>query len=167
MLLLLRSRRVEFESDFDLEESVTRLVSATDPPRSHRGRRHAAVGSVDGDRVTLSRGWPYLRFWFKPYFHGRFETRSGRVVLSGAFKMRGEARAALWYGFGVLAVLAVGVVWIAPDPTDAAPVLRQLSLALAVLVAFVTSVTLVGAADMAFVSGCIRGALRAKSADRG
>lgn len=167
MLLLIRSRQVEFESDFDLEASLARLVSATDPARFHRGRRQAAVGSVDADRVTLSRGWPHLRFWFKPFFNGRFEARNGRVVLSGAFRMRGEARAALWYAFAVLAVLGAGVVWAAPDPADAAPVLRQLSLALAVFIAFVAGVTLVGAADMSFVSRCIRRALRAESAGGG
>jgi hypothetical protein len=77
---------VEFQSAYDLDESVRRLRAAT--------RRwglflpdEAAAGRVTASRVSLQRVIPMFGNTFKPFFVGRFERRGGKVVLAGRFTM--------------------------------------------------------------------------------
>lgn len=102
--LLYGSVPTDFESAFALEESVARLVEATE--RSVFGSRthQAAVGRVSKDRVSLQRVIPFFGNSFKPFYVGQFREANGRVVLTGRFTMHWWVKALMtfWFGFCAL-----------------------------------------------------------------
>jgi hypothetical protein len=99
----------EFESAFNIEESVQRL-SAVTKGFPILNRRQFAQGEVSRYFVNLSR--PYslsplaidFRGGFEPHFMGEFSDVDGRAKLSGRFALRSFVKifATVWFGFIVL-----------------------------------------------------------------
>src|SRR5207253_733828 len=82
------SMPVEFGSQFDLEESVRRLRSATS--RFYFSAfliKQAAVGRVTARHVSLQRAIPFVSNSFKPFFRGSFQQAGSRVLLTGRFTL--------------------------------------------------------------------------------
>ena len=103
----------DFESDFDLEESVQRLHSAT--ARLYEVHtiltKQAVVGRVSTRRVYLQRSIPWFANAFKPFFFGPFKEIGGRLRLTGRFTLHPIAKAfmTLWFGLVILATLAMAL----------------------------------------------------------
>jgi hypothetical protein len=105
----------EFESDFNVEESVKRLSAAT-KEFPIRNRRQFAQGEVSKSFVELSR--PYSLFplavdfrgGFEPHFKGEFFEVDGRARLSGRFTLGTFPKtfATVWFG-GILLWEAVAI----------------------------------------------------------
>jgi hypothetical protein len=108
----------EFESAFDLDESVQRLSSATGRSVFSAFTHQAAVGRVSKTRVSLQRVIPFVGNSFKPFFIGEFRRVNGRIVLSGRFTMLWWAKAFLtfWFGFCLLWTLLAILPLLARDP---------------------------------------------------
>ena len=102
------SAPVEFESAFDLAESVDRLRAATKRSSFSVLGHEAAVGTVKEARVSLQRVIPMVGNSFKPVFVGRFEEAGGKVVLRGAFGVRTTVKIFMAVWFGVLTFGAAG-----------------------------------------------------------
>jgi hypothetical protein len=100
--ILYGSTPAEFESAFDLPESIRRLSSATG--RSILVVRESAVGTVSESHVSLQRVIPFVGNSFKPFFVGAFCERNGRTLLAGHFAIRSSAKAfmSIWLGFMLL-----------------------------------------------------------------
>jgi hypothetical protein len=104
------STPVEFESQFDLEESVRRLASATRRwPFGLFAIKQSAVGRVTARKVYLERVIPLVGNSFKPFFHGSFELVGGHVRLTGRFGFHPLVKVFMtfWFGFVVLWILFV------------------------------------------------------------
>lgn len=97
--VLYGSTPAEFESAFDLSESIRRLSAATG--RSVFVAREAAVGTVSESRVSLQRVIPLVGNSFKPRFVGAFRVQNGRTVLAGKFTILRSVKAfmSIWFGF--------------------------------------------------------------------
>jgi hypothetical protein len=97
----------EFKSTYGLSESVTRLRAATRRSAFGVFAQQAAVGPVGESCVRLQRVIPMVGNSFKPFFLGRFETRSDGVYLTGRFTMLGLVKAfmTIWLG----CALAMGI----------------------------------------------------------
>src|SRR5437016_14676948 len=85
--LIYGSYRAEFESDFDLPESVRRLSAATSRSVFSALTHQAAAGKVSESRVSLQRVIPFFGNGMKPFFFGKFDVRDGRTILSGQFTL--------------------------------------------------------------------------------
>jgi hypothetical protein len=112
---------VEFESAFDLAESVDRLRAATKKSVFQAVSNQQAVGTVTETRVSLQRVIPMMGNSFKPFFVGCFVESSGKIVLRGRFTMQWFAKLfmAFWFGLNglmmaamVVAVIASAKAWI-------------------------------------------------------
>jgi hypothetical protein len=108
---LVGSATVEFESAFDLPESVSRLKAASRRWVFSSMGQQFASGSVSASRVSLQRVIPMVGNSFKPFFVGRFEQHNGNVRLTGRFSMRWLVKVfmAFWLGLCVLFTVA-GIV---------------------------------------------------------
>jgi len=102
------SAPVEFESAFDLPESVNRLKAASRRWAFSSMGREFAAGSVSASRVSLQRVIPMVGNSFKPFFVGRFEQHDGKVLLTGRFAMHWLVKVfmAFWLGFFALFTVA-------------------------------------------------------------
>jgi hypothetical protein len=102
MDILYGSTSAEFESAFDLAESIRRLTSATS--RSIFTVRESAVGTVSESYVSLQRVIPLVGNSYKPLFVGAFCVRNGRTFLAGSFAIRKSVRVfmSVWFGFMLL-----------------------------------------------------------------
>jgi hypothetical protein len=90
----------EFESAFDLDQSVRGLASATGRTIFSALLQQRAVGKVSASRVSLQRAIPFVGNSFKPFFIGSFQTSGHRVVLSGRFTTHWWTKAfmSVWFG---------------------------------------------------------------------
>lgn len=95
----------EFESVFDLEESVRRLLAATEQPHFGGLTHEAAVGHVSKSHVSLQRVVPLFNNSFKPFYVGAFREIDGRVLLTGRFTMSWWVKALMTVWFGMFAML--------------------------------------------------------------
>jgi len=103
--LLYGSVPADFESAFDLDQSLRRLTNATGRTVFSALFQQRAVGNVSVSRVSLQRVIPFVGNSFKPFFTGAFQASGHRVVLSGKFTMH-------WYGKVFMSVwFAVCVLW--------------------------------------------------------
>jgi hypothetical protein len=109
MDLLYASAPVEFESLFDVDQSVRRLADATGRTVFAAVLQQRAVGKVSASRVSLQRVIPFVTNSFKPYFIGEFRVSDHRVVLSGKFTMHWSSKLfmSFWFSFCVFWTLAV------------------------------------------------------------
>lgn len=100
--VLYGSTSAEFESAFDLPESIRRLSAATG--RSVFVASEAAVGTVSNSRVSLQRVIPLVGNSFKPFFVGAFRVQNGRTVLAGRFTILRSVKTfmSIWFGFILL-----------------------------------------------------------------
>jgi hypothetical protein len=115
--ILFGSEPAEFESSYPLGESVRRLDAARGSTLAAL-RKQVATGTVSESRVVLKRVVPFVRNSFKPYFVGRFEQRTGKVVLVGTFTMHWSVKAfmTLWLGFCALwTMLAASATFNVPE----------------------------------------------------
>jgi len=105
--LLYGSTPVEFESSFELNESIARLKAASGRTFLSALTRQRAVGTVRESYVSLRRDIPMFHNSFKPFFIGRFIERNERVVLAGRFTMLWFTKAfmSIWFGFGALWII--------------------------------------------------------------
>jgi Domain of unknown function (DUF4034) len=103
------SKPGEFRSDFDLNESVSRLQAATRRPSPWQAlvAEQAAVGTVTASKVRLQRVVPALRNSFKPFFVGRFEQRSDAVYLTGHFSMLWSVKLFMTCWLGAVLLISV------------------------------------------------------------
>jgi len=106
--LLYGSVPAEFESAFDLDESVRRLSAVTTSFMFLKPSMFA-VGEVSRYFVLLEKprlfdGWGVGGMYFARCFDGEFCNVDGRVSLIGRFTMAGRIKGALtiWFGFAVL-----------------------------------------------------------------
>ncbi len=101
------SESVEFQSSFDLVESIARLKAATVSSVFRSLFKESAVGTVTAKRVSLQRVIPMIGNSFKPFFVGSFVERDGRVFLTGRFTMHWFAKAffTLWFLVALLAAV--------------------------------------------------------------
>ena len=99
----------EFKSTYGLSESVTRLRAATRRSAFGVFAQQVAVGPVGESCVRLQRVIPMVGNSFKPFFFGRFETRSDGVYLTGRFTMHGLVKAFMTFWLGC--ALAMGVTF--------------------------------------------------------
>jgi hypothetical protein len=99
----------EFKSAYGVSESVTRLRAATRRFAFGVLAEQAAAGTVSESSVRLQRVIPMVGNSFKPFFIGRFETRSDGVYLTGRFTILGVVKAfmTLWLG----CTLAMGIAF--------------------------------------------------------
>ncbi len=104
------SAMVEFESTFDLTESIRRLRAATKRSVFSAMAHQEAVGTVREERVSLQRVIPMMGNSFKPFFVGRFSEDGGRVVLRGCFTMPVFAKLFMGGWFGILALGPIGLL---------------------------------------------------------
>jgi hypothetical protein len=111
MNLLYGSEPAEFESLFDLDQSVRRLASATGRTVFAAILQQRAVGKVSASRVSLQRIIPFVANGFKPYFIAEFRVSDHRVVLAGKFTTHWSTKIFLsfWFGFCVFWILIVMV----------------------------------------------------------
>jgi len=102
--LIYGSTPATFNSPFPVEHAVSRLRAATSSSLFGELIRQSANGKVTAQRVVLERDIPFVGNSFKPVFVGRFESKEGRTVLTGAFRLSWFARTfmSFWFGFGVL-----------------------------------------------------------------
>jgi hypothetical protein len=113
--LLYGETPADFESAFDLHESIKRLSEVSQPTTLFGVvTRQAAVGEVTKRGVSLQMMIPFFRNSFKPFYVGQFQVIDGRVVLTGCFTMHWSVKAfmTMWFGFCAL--------WIAGSVTVAA-----------------------------------------------
>lgn len=101
---------VEFESAFDLAQSIDRLRAATKRSAFSAMAQQVAVGTVRETRVSLHRAIPMVGNSFKPIFVGRFEQAGGKVVLRGSFAMHWFTKLFMILWFGVLIVAAIATL---------------------------------------------------------
>lgn len=104
------SSTVEFESAFDLAESIERLRAATKRSVFSAMAHEAAVGTVKETRVSLQRVIPMIGNGFKPFFVGRFEEAGGKVVLRGSFTMHWFPKLFMAVWFGILILVTIGIL---------------------------------------------------------
>ena len=95
--LLYGSTPAEFESDYQLEESVERLAAVVQPRTWFGPAMEAVVGQLRTDDVSLARVIPSIRNSFKPFFIGRFREVEGSVVLRGHFTLHVAVKLLLTY----------------------------------------------------------------------
>jgi hypothetical protein len=105
--MLFKSTPAEFQSAFDLAESVARLQAATKRAQFLPLAEQAAVGKVAQDRVRLQRVIPMVRNSFQPIFVGRFERRDGGIVLAGKFTMSPVVQVIMTFWFGMVGLFAL------------------------------------------------------------
>lgn len=107
--LLYGSVSTEFESLFDLDQSVRRLANATGRTVFAAILQQRAVGKVSASRVSLQRIIPLVANSFKPYFIGQFRVLGHRVVLSGKFTMHWSTKffMSVWFSLCVFWTLIV------------------------------------------------------------
>jgi hypothetical protein len=98
--LLYGVQPAQFESVFDLQESIKRLSAATNRSLFSGLTHQAAVGTVSEYRVSLQRMIPFVGNSFKPFFIGEFRIENGRTILSGRFTMLWLVKAFMSFGFG-------------------------------------------------------------------
>ena len=105
--LLYGSTSVEFESSFELNESITRLKAASGRTFLSALIRQRAVGTVRESYVSLRRDIPLFGNSCKPFFMGRFIERNERIVLVGRFTMWWYTKffMSVWFGFCALSTL--------------------------------------------------------------
>jgi hypothetical protein len=101
---------LEFESSFDLEESVERLRAVTRRSSFSDMARETAVGTVKERRVSLKRAIPMVGNSFKPFFVGRFEEADGKIVLRGHFTMHWFAKIFMTVWLGIIILVAIVLV---------------------------------------------------------
>ncbi|MBS0210999.1 MAG: hypothetical protein JSS27_18805 [Planctomycetes bacterium] len=102
--LVYESIPVAIQSDYSLDESVSRLRTATRPWTPFSFMDSGAIGVVNENRVSLQRMVSFVNNGFKYHFYGKFLTRDdNRVVLKGRFTMSLFVKVFLtiWFG-GVL-----------------------------------------------------------------
>jgi hypothetical protein len=102
------STAAEFESEFDLNESVRRLASVTRRwPFGLFVIKQSAVGRVTARKVYLERVIPFVTQPFKPFFRGSFQQVGGRVRLTGRFGLHPFVKVFLtiWFGGAVIGTL--------------------------------------------------------------
>jgi hypothetical protein len=106
--LLYGSVPADFESAFDLDQSVRRLASATGRSVFSALFQQRAVGKVSASGVSIQRVIPLVGNSFKPYFVGAFQDSGHRVILSGRFTMHwcGKVFMSVWFGGCVLWTIA-------------------------------------------------------------
>jgi hypothetical protein len=110
---------VEFESDFDVPESVRRLSAATRRRVFFTVTKQAAVGKVSESRVSLTRVIPFVERHPRLFFIGQFHVRAGRTILSGQFTVPWCEKIVLsiWFIACLLfALLATGAGFLQDDP---------------------------------------------------
>jgi len=110
------STPAEFESQFDLEESIRRLASATlRVSGSSFLTKQVAVGKVTERHVSLQRVIPMVGNSFKPFFRGSFQQVGNRVLLMGCFTLHPLAKVfgTIWFGFIVFTTVFATVLAIA------------------------------------------------------
>lgn len=97
--LLYGSVPTDFESAFDLDQSVRRLADATGRTIFAALFQQRAVGKVSASRVSLQRAIPLVSNSFKPFFIGSFQKTHNRVVLSGRFTMHWSTKVfmSVWF----------------------------------------------------------------------
>lgn len=100
----------EFESAFDLDQSVRRLGSATGRTIFAALLQQRAVGKVSASRVSLQRAIPFVGNSFKPFFIGSFRETDNRVVLSGRFTTHRMTKVFMSVWFGGCVVWTIGVI---------------------------------------------------------
>lgn len=102
--LLYGSVPADFESTFDLEQSVRRLAGATSRTIFAALFRQQAVGKVSASRVSLQRAIPLVGNSFKPFFIGSFQETDNRVVLSGRFTIHWSTKIfmSVWFGLCIV-----------------------------------------------------------------
>ena len=102
------SAPIEFESAFELNESVKRLKTATRRWMFSSMGQPFAAGRVTASRVSLQRVIPMGGNSFKPFFVGRFEQRGDKVVLTGRFTMNWFVKIFMmvWFAFCVFFIVA-------------------------------------------------------------
>jgi hypothetical protein len=113
------SYAVEFESDFDLTESVRRLSATTSRTVFSALTKQAAVGKVSQSRVALTRVIPFFGRSPRLFFFGEFHVRAGRTILSGRFTVPWYEKVILsiWFGACLLfALIATGSGFWQGDP---------------------------------------------------
>jgi hypothetical protein len=109
---------IEFESDFDLPESVRRLSAATHRCALSALTKQAAVGKVSESRVSLTRVIPFFHRSPRLFFIGEFHVRAGRTILSGRFTVPWCEKVILsiWFGACLLfALFAAGTAFVNGD----------------------------------------------------
>jgi hypothetical protein len=114
--MLFESTPAEFQSAFDLEESVARLRAATQRSAFASLGEQAAVGKVAEDRVRLRRVIPMVRNSFQPIFVGRFESRGGKLMLIGTFAISPVVKVVMTFWLSVVGVFALATLLGAFDP---------------------------------------------------
>lgn len=161
------SESVEFESAFDLDQSVERLKAATRRRTLLGPSGEAAVGTVTKSKVSLQRVIPMLHNSFKPFFVGRFEQSGGKVQLTGRFTLHWFVKAFMGVWFGGVALFTVATVpGVAQSPGNAVAPLAGILMA-----SFGLGLLRVGQwlsrNDRAWLSNVIRTALNAPAAGAG
>ena len=103
--LIYGSTPAEFESQFDLSESVRRLRATTTSLYNLPVilLKQTAVGRVTARRVSLRRSIPLVGNSFKPFFFGSFKEIGGRVRLIGRFTLYPFVKVLMtcWFGGAV------------------------------------------------------------------
>jgi hypothetical protein len=163
--LLWGSPPVEFESSFDLPESIERLKAVTRRSIfSAFWRQQEAVGTVKESQVSLQRVLPMVGNSFKPFYRGHFIERSGKVVLVGRFTMHPFVKVftAFWFG-----CIGVGFILAATQQRQATlPILFGAVTMTGAGLALVAFGKWLARNDAAWLSGVIRGALCAPTANQ-
>ncbi|HWY88312.1 MAG TPA: hypothetical protein VNX28_16490 [Gemmataceae bacterium] len=108
MAILFPSAPAEFVSDYSLEESIERLKAVVYGSVLQVLFQEAAVGRVSKRRVSIQRMIPLIGNSFKPVFTGKFDTRSGQVVLTGAFAIQRFTR--VWIAMGLFMAAMNGLI---------------------------------------------------------
>jgi hypothetical protein len=109
--LIYGSVPAEFESDFNVDESVRRLSAVTKSFAIFTSQA-VAEGEVSKDVVSLRKAYPFfavdLRGGFEPHFKGEFQETGDRVRLSGQFTLGSFTKAFATFWFGIV-LLSIGI----------------------------------------------------------
>ena len=108
--LLYGSVPAEFESAFDLDQSVRRLANKTGRTVFSALFQQRAIGKVSASGVSLQRVIPLVGNSFKPFFIGTFQESGHRVVLSGRFTMHRWAKVFMSVWFGGCVLWTIGAI---------------------------------------------------------
>ena len=100
--LLYGSTSVQFESQYPLDESVSRLAGKVKPATLFNFSEQCAVGTVTEKRVSICRKIPFVRNSWKPCFVGAFELDGDKTILKGQFGFSSSTKISMSFYFGII-----------------------------------------------------------------
>jgi hypothetical protein len=110
----------QFQSQYSVSESVTRLASVVKPSIFQSFSGECVVGKVTETKVSIQRVIPFIGNSWKPFFIGSFEPLGTGSVLRGQFMFSIWTRVfmSVWFGFITFWTVLATTTVLTKSPSD-------------------------------------------------